>query len=232
MKKNFKLYIICWAILLVVFNVIAFAVPSIFPNTEKFSGSFWVGYICMTLAFIGQLLCAYFAFKAENAKKLFLNIPLVTISYTSLIILAVVSAICMAIPMLPSWIGIVLCVIILGFSAISVIKARTAANIVSDIDDKVKAKSIFIKSLTIDAEGLIARAKNPQSKSAAKKVYEAVRYSDPMSYSALVDIESQITFKFNRFSNAVEDNSNDITEIADEIVILINDRNKKCKLLK
>lgn len=232
MKKNFKLYIICWAILFVIFNVIAFAVPCLFPNTTKYSGSFGIGYTFISLAFIGQLICSYFAIKTENAKKLFLNIPLLTISYTSLILVAIVSAIFMAVPILPTWIGAVICITVFGLSAISVIKAKIAADIVSEIDDKVKTKAMFIKSLTIESENLVLSAKSTQSRAAAQKVYEVVRYSDPMSNIGLADIESQIAYKFNSFSNAVENNSDGIYEAADEIIHLLNDRNKKCKLLK
>ena len=65
------------------------------------------------------------------------------------------------------------------------------------------------------------------------KGYEAVRYSDPMSHDALSSVESQITVKFAELSEAVKtDDANKVTEIANEIIILVGDRNKKCKLLK
>ena len=53
-----------------------------------------------------------------------------------------------------------------------------------------------------------------------------------MSNDALAGVESQITLKFNEFSNAVTGGADNIGNIADELVILIGDRNKKCKLLK
>lgn len=78
----------------------------------------------------------------------------------------------------------------------------------------------------------MARAKDDTAKAACKKVYEAVRCSDPMSNDALAGTESQITLKFAEFSDAVQSGSNDISKLADELTILLNDRNKKCKLLK
>lgn len=66
-----------------------------------------------------------------------------------------------------------------------------------------------------------------------QKVYEAVRYSDPLSSSALDSVESEITIKFSKLSDAVSsDNSEVVAELADDLVILIGERNKKCKLLK
>ena len=236
MKKTFKTYAVLWLILLAVFNVVCFVTPSetVINGVayEKFGGAFWTGYIFITLAFIGQLVCAWFAFKAENLKKLFYNLPLISISYTGLILTIVLGAICMAIPNLPNWVGIIVCILVLAFTAMSVIKASAASDVVEKIDNNVKAQTLFIKSLTVDAESLLSRAGTPDAKGACKKVYEAVRYSDPMSNVALAGLESQITLKFNEFSNAVTGGAEDIGSLADELVVLIGDRNKKCKLLK
>ena len=76
-------------------------------------------------------------------------------------------------------------------------------SIVSDMDARVASSTFFIKSLTSDAETLLGTAKSESLKTAAKKVYEAIRYSDPMSASELAGIESQISYKFNDFSSAV-----------------------------
>ena len=70
-------------------------------------------------------------------------------------------------------------------------------------------------------------------KTEAKKVYEAIRYSDPMSNPALSDLEVQIFDKFNEFSSAVKsDHAEKAKTAAGELMTLIQNRNKKCKLLK
>ena len=67
----------------------------------------------------------------------------------------------------------------------------------------------------------------------SKKVYEAIRYSDPMSNDALASVENQISTKLSELSDAVKaDDFTSVTEIAKEVVILIGDRNKKCKEMK
>ena len=236
MNKKFKYYAIVWAILLAVFNVICFVTPNLVTvagkDYDKFGGAFWVGYIFITLAFIGQLVCAYIALKTDDKTKLFYNIPIIRISYTGLILTVVFGALCMAIPNLPNWVGIIVCVLVLAFTAIAVIKAKAASDVVENIDKKVKAQTLFVKSITVDAESLLARAATPEAKDACKKVFEAVRYSDPMSNDALAGVESQITLKFNELSEAVSGGADNVKNIADELVILIGDRNKKCKLLK
>ena len=233
MKKAFGTYALIWAILLAVFNVICFVTPNEMGGLTKIDSTFWVAYAFITAAFIGQLVCAYIAFKAQNLKKMFYNLPLIPVSYTGLIVMLIFGAAAMAIPGLPSWVGAIVCVLILAFTAIAVIKAGAAGTAVEAIDEKVAVKTAFIKNLTVDAEGILARAKSDAVKTECKKGYEAVRYSEPMSNEGLSVIEAKITVKMDELSVAV--NADDVAkakEVADEMIILVGDRNKKCKALK
>lgn len=231
MKKTFKSYLIIWAILLVLFNVIAFVSPG-WIAYDKYSGSFWVGYAFIMVSFIGQLVCAMKAFRAENLQKLFYSVPLITISYTGLIVSFVVGGLCMLLSPLPYWIAAVAGVIVLVITAIAVIKADTAAELVAEVDEKIKAKTIFIKSLTVDAESLLAKAQDEETKAVCRKVYEAVRYSDPVSNEALGGVESEITLKMAALTQAVANNDAAAKALATELLVLVEDRNKRCKLLK
>ena len=233
MKKSISVYSIIWTICLAVFNVITFVTPNEIGGVSKFSGSFWVGYIFITIAFLGQLACAFVAFKAENLKKFFYNIPLFSIGYGGLVTMLVVGSIFMAIPALPEWIAIIVCVIILAFNAIAIIKATAAADIVSGIDEKIKAQTFFIKSLSIDAQSLMTSAKSDELRAEAKKVYEAIHYSDPMANAALSDLDDQIERQFNAFSDAIKADDAELTkETAVAFVEMVERRNQKCKLLK
>ncbi len=232
MKKVFKFYSAVWAILLALFNVISFVSVG-WAEIPKYTPSFWVGYTFITLSFIGQIVCAYFALKDNDIKKTFYNVSLISISYTGLILSFVFGGLCMIISPLLYWVGIILCAIVLGFNITAVVKATAAIDIVSSIDGKVKESTLFIKSLTVDAESLISRAKSENIKAECKKVYEAVRYSNPMSNNALASIEEDIAIKFPRFSEAViSEDLETVVMLADEIIVLLGDRNKKCKLLK
>lgn len=233
MKKNFKLYLCIWAIFLVIFNLVTFLTPNEVVGLNKFDGAFWVGYIFITLAFIGQLVTAYFAFKEENMQKLFYKISLMRVSFIGLILTLVFGVACMAIPNVPNWLGIILCFAVLGFSAIAVLKAEIAIEEVIKIDEKIKTQTAFIKLLTVDAESLMMKAKSSEIKAECKKVYEAVRYSDPMSNDALSSIEGQIQKQFNAFEVAVEGNELDyVKKLSSDLLIAIDSRNKKCRVLK
>jgi hypothetical protein len=232
MKKGFKLYIVAWCALLVLFNVIAFVSVG-WENQEKYTESFWIGYVFITVMLVGQLACAFFAFKADSAQKMFYNVSLLRTSYAGLIASFIVGGLCMLISSLPYWVGVIVCAIVLAVNVLAVVKASAVISEVDRIDKKIKVQTFFIKSLTVDAETLMAGAKSDEAKEECRKVYEAVRYSDPMSDDALAAVEGQITIRFSALTEAVEaDDIDAVRAVAKEMIVLIGNRNSKCKLLK
>ena len=114
----------------------------------------------------------------------------------------------MLVPVLPYWLGILLCGVVLAFNVIAVVKAAAAIEAVSGIDDKLESHTVFIRTLTADAQGVAALAKSDAVRAECKKVYEVVRYSDPMSSPELSAVEEEISAKFDYFTEAVaEDNA-------------------------
>ena len=139
----------------------------------------------------------------------------------------------MIIPGLPNWVGIIVCMMILAFCAVSVIKAGAAAEVVEQIDKKTAEKTSFIKSMTVKCENITVLAKSDKIKKECKKVCEAVRYSDPVSADELAETEAEIERKLDEFKNAVEDdNADKVNALAGDVVTLVGDRNRMCKGMK
>ena len=164
MKKTFTFYAIIWILLLAVFNVICFVTPNEMFGFEKIDSTFWVAYAFITAAFVGQLVCAYIAFKAENLKKLFYNLPLISVSYTGLIVMLVVGAATMLIPYVPNWVGSIVCFIVLAFTAIAVVKAKGVSDVVSKIDEKVKVNTAFIKKQAVLPKSVVSHIRKLKHK--------------------------------------------------------------------
>lgn len=227
MDKKFKIYFPIWAILFAVFNIISFIIPS-----AKI-GSFWVGYAFINIIIVAQLLCSYLFFNEKTDDGKFLNLPIITVSYISLTVSVVIGSVFMAVPSLPIWITVAVSLLITAFYVISVISIDPVAQHIENTDRDVKINTYFIKSLTADAETLIQTAKEKEIKTTAEKIYEALKYSDPMSNAVLSDCENSITEKFKEFEQAVKcSNCETVEKTAKELLILIDNRNKKCKLLK
>ena len=233
MKKTFGAYAVGWLAALGIFNVITFVTPNEIDGVSKFDTLFWIAYAFITLAFLGQLACAYIMFRGDSLQKTFYNISLYRISMAALVLMLVVGVFCMSIIPIPTWIGIILCSVALAVNVIALSNAELAIVAVSDVDKKIKTKTMFIKMLTADAEALMAKTENEQLRATALKVYEAVRYSDPMSDDALAGVENQMSDRFAAFSAAVCAGDADTAEaLSKELLALISERNTKCKILK
>lgn len=233
MKSKFKYYLIIWVLIIVAFNVVVFVLPREIAGTDRFTGAFWIGYVFIMVMLLAQLGIGWLVFREDNLTKLFYNISLMRISISSLIAMGIVGLICMAVPLIPVWLGVIVCLIALIFSAISLMRAQTAISTIEDIDKKIKVKTFFIKSLLVDIEVFIEKSSLLEIRNELKNLYDAVHYSDPMSEDALSGIETQITLKMSELLEGVEKSDVDIVKNrVKEINILLNERNKKCKLLK
>ena len=231
MKKIFNMYVAIWAVLLVVFNAIAFISPG-WIGIEKYSPSFWIGYVVITFAFLGQLACAWKAFGTDDLQKFFYSVPLIRISYAGLVATFVFGGLCMFLSLLWGWVAAIVCIVVVAITVLAVIKAGTAGEMVGEIDDKIKAETRFIKVYTVKAAELCDFAESAEVKSAAKKIAEAFRYSDPMSCNELRAAEAKIEFVFEKFENAVKTGSEEVSALSEELEKLIKARNNECRLLK
>ena len=222
MKKNKGLAYAVLTIAFVLFNVIAFAVP-----TAK-TATFWVAYVFAAVAFASQIAIWKFAFKgADTLKSKFLGIPLISVGITYLIIQLIAFAIFMAFPIAPTWIAIVVCALIIGISAICLIGTETGREEINRVEEKVEKKVFYIKSLQVDVEMLANTETDADTKAALTKLAEKIRFSDPMSNENLAELEAEITAKVKELKTA--ENKAEIIKVLDS---LITERNKKAKLLK
>ncbi len=258
-KKSFIFYALIWLVAFLMFVSIAFIIPKNFLAkkvveenaqpiivegqvvgyedkvtviTKYQSPVFWVAFAAIVISFFGQLACAFVANMGEENKS-FLGMPLLFTSGGSLIIMLLIGSFCMLFYRFLGWFGIIVCILALGFNAISVFASKLAGDKVGEIDKKIKVQTMYIKMLTADAQTTMAKAEGDEMKELTRKVYEAIRYSDPMSDDLLASVEEKISAKFAEFDEAVEQkNFEGAEEASKSLMILITERNAKCKVLK
>lgn len=183
----------------------------------KFSGSFWSAYIFIMLAFVGQLAISLIAFKETNRLKFVYNLSVITYSYAGMLATVVAGLACIFIPYLPLWVGYWVCGVIMIITLMAVVVAAGSAESVSNRDDEIKAETEVMKKLVTMAEANYKAESNTYKKEELKKVYEALRYSDPISNKSTKEIEKLI------IQNLGNPN---------KVLALIEERNAICKLSK
>lgn len=221
MKKKGLAYAVL-VIAFALFDVVAFFIP-----TEK-TATFWIAYAFSAIAFLLQIVIWKLAFKGtDTIKSKFLGIPLLSVGFRYLVIQVIAFVVFMIFPALPTWIPIVVCSVILGGSAICLIGTETGREEISRVEEKVKSKVFYIKSLQVDVEMLAETESDPTTKAELTKLAEKIRFSDPMSSDALAEIETEIVNKIKEIKT-----SNDKLAIIAVTSALVEERNKKAKILK
>ena len=231
MKKALWIYVAVWTACLAVFNILAFLVPA-FENFPKDTVVFWIGYALTTLVYIANLVSTIKFMHGNGhkyAEKRFYRIPLVR---KHLLFLAVMTVIGYVSVIIPNWVCAILCLVVIIVYLLSILKTSIAISEVERVGENVKQKTQFIKMLTVDAQALDSRASS-EAKALTHKVYEAIRYADPMSDNALSSVEDKLKTAFENFAKAID--INDIVEaesLAHTVLALVSERNDKCKVLK
>ena len=131
------------------------------------------------------------------------------------------------------WIVLLALLVVVAIAGAVYYMSNYMNNVDTSSDFKIKAQTSFIRLSAADAQGYMEKSQNSEIKTSCKKVYEALRYSDPMSTEALQDIEHQISMLMFSLGEAVnQENAVSVKEISTELVNLIGDRERICKALK
>ena len=222
MKKNSTKGYVLLGILFALVSIIAFAVPTIKTAT------FWIAYVFTAAAFAAQIGIWKTALgKAETLKSKFLGFPVVHIGIVYAIVQTVAFEVFMFVPTLPTWSAIVVCSIIVGVSAVCMISADAGRNEIERVEAKVQNKVFYIRELQADIELLADNESNATVKTALTQLAEKIRFSDPLSNEQIADLENKISIKAAELKTAASK-----VEIITELNSLLDERNKKCKILK
>ncbi len=222
MKKSNLSFYISLGITFVLFNLIAFLIP-----TAK-TATFWTAYAFTAVAFAAQIPFWKIAFgKSGDPKSKYHGIPIFRVGITYLIIQLIAFAIFMILQKLPVWLAVLVCSIILAISVLRAIAGHVGVAEINRVEEKIKVKRAFIQLLRVDIEMLALSESEPETKTALQKLAEKVRFSDPMSHEMLSELESRMIAKVDEMKTAV-----DKTALILEIDALLTERNKKCTILK
>ena len=108
-----------------------------------------------------------------------------------------------------------------------VLTATVGRRHIKRVSEKAKQKTLYLQNLQTDVELLAEVEPHPDAKAALQALAEKLRYSDPMSDETLAALEREIADKVNVLKTTA-----DKTQSAAEIALLLDERNKKCKILK
>lgn len=234
-NKNLKYYLIVWSLALVAFNLITFIIPNEVMGIVRYSNAaFWVSYALITLSFVAQLLCSIKLLTETDKQRVFLKLPLFTTSFIVTGISLVIGLIFMNIPVIPAWIGAIVCILATVYYAVGLFSCLALETNVANVNQQTKQKVSFMENLLNKLEVLIAYTKSEELVKELKKVYEEVKFSDVVSHPKLKEVEDKISLTFNQLNENITQNSDEAL-IIEQCHILsqqIKERKFICKICK
>lgn len=231
MKKNSVRWWVVLAVVLVVYNVIAFAVP--FPKNAVF----FVSWAFTLIAIAAQIyvVCSAF-YRGEGAKSKFYGFPIAKIGAVYLAVQMALSLVFMALGLavsLPVWVPLVLYVVLLGAAAVGLISTEATRDEIARQDTKLKKDVSCMRTLQSKAMAMVPLAKDASVRAALEKFAEDIRFSDPVSSAALEAAESDLSTCVDDLQQAVLDNDQEAAlSLEKRAEMLLAERNRLCKLEK
>ena len=230
MSKNKLRFYIVLAILFVVLSVIAFVLP--FQKTA----TFWLSYAFAAIAIAVQIYAYPKAFDGPTVKSKFYGFPLARVSTIYLIAQLALSLLFVIVGkfvQVPSWIPVVLYVILVGVFAIGFIAADSMKEEVERQDTVHKARVDTMRALQSKSVFIASQCDDSETKKALNKLAESFRFSDPVSSDALNDIEASLNALVDELQSAVLEKDNAAAKtLCTKVEAMLADRNRMCKLNK
>ncbi len=231
MKKASRyLILISAALIAVLLNVILFLTV---PDGRTEAGVFWLAWTFAFPVNIIAFVLVFFWTGKRGANEL-VQMPIAYyISFVFAGIYLAVGAVLMYLPIKAFAFPVIL---LMSVSVVYIIVAMWAvlgAEYIMKNERYTKEKVMFIAFLRADIEDLAGRTADAALSAKLSALADAVRFSDPMSHPSLMGQESAISAKVAQVGELItKGNTESALSAVSEIERLLEERNRRCKILK
>lgn len=229
MKKNAIRWWVVLGVVLVVYNVLAFALP--FPKTAVFA----VSYLFTMIAILAQIYVIRTAFyRGEGVKSKFYGFPIAKLGVIYLAVQLIAGLVFMALGLIvPVWLSLALYVVLLGVAAAGFVAADAARDEVVRQEVKLEKDVSRMREFQAKGRALVTLNQIPEAARPLEKLAEDLRFSDPVSSEALTEIEDQLAECLAQLQEAVSaQKTEQILSVCQEAERILAERNQLCKLSK
>lgn len=222
MKKGSIRGAVCMAVLLAMYLLLAFWAPM---------AVVWVSFGFAVVAFGVAAYSIYMAFfKKPGARSRYYGFPIARIGVSYGFVQLALSFLVLALGRwIPVWAAVLVYTLLLVAAVFGMVGADTAAEEIQHQDEKLKKNVAFMRALQSQVNQMAAQCGLPE----VKQFSEDVRYSDPVSSSALAEIERDLSAAVDDLQAAVTDGDQEAAlQLVQKAEGLLRERNRLCKLNK
>lgn len=238
MKKNMQLLIAAYAVIFIVGTIIALVLVE---NKDAF---FWTSYGFAVIAIAGMLL-SNLKLGISNSKHFPAEMSFTTLSAFYLVAVVIIIILFTAVVSISS--GLYFAIHLGTFAVFVAIFLFTAIgrNYIVSQGNAVKLQVADNKLIVADVQNILTSANElpdsvkAEAKKAIERVYEKIRFSDPMQNELLASHDQKIKDQVDVLSKKVldmitarQEDMTDLNQIVNDLIHLIDDRNRRAKILK
>lgn len=225
MKKDIFRCVISLAVVLVLYLLVVFLIPFVQTPT------FWISFV-FTLASFGiaaAAICIAFL-RSEETKSRFYGFPIARIGLIYGGAQLVVGLVCMALGCwIPWWTAVLVYALGMGAAILGLISTEAVVDHIQSQDAQQKKVVTVLRGLQSKVNLMALTCSEP----ALKQLAEELRFADPVSSEALVEIEVELAGAVDALQEAVVDGDTEaILSQCNRATTLLHERNRQCKLNK
>ena len=227
--KNSTRGLIVIAIALVVFSVVAFAIP--FAHTT----AFWVAYGFGALAILFQLYIFKVSFATDgDAKSRFYGFPIARLGVYYLIAQLIASVIEMALSkVIPTGAAVAVNVLLLALAVVGCITVDAMRDEIIRQDGALKKNVGNMRELQSLSSALVGQCGDEALKPMLQKLADEFRYSDPVSSEKTLELEEDMKVQLGDIQQAlVEGDSDGAKKLCGKLMGSLAERNRICSVSK
>lgn len=226
-KSLLAVYAILLFVLIILFAVIPF---------RKIAAS-WIAFaFCIVSLVIGFFITLYAFKKDEKLVSKVYGFPVLRVGaiYTiAQLVIGVIVCTLGAFIIVPSWIILIISIIMLAAAAIGLIATDNTRDIIAEQDASVVERTKQVALFNIDIASVIDCCDSSEIKAILEKLAEEFRYSDPVSSDETKEIEAVIAEKIRVLKDSLATDSDEALKAKIvEIKRSLADRNRICKATK
>lgn len=227
-KSNLKFGIVI-GVLFIIYNLLMFVLPF-----EK-NGMFWLSYGFTLDAFVIAVVACIIAFRSgTDIMSKFYGFPIAKVGVMYLCIQIMICFMFVIFSRkIQIWLGVLVYAVALGIAIVGLVVTDSVRDNIQCEDIKLAKEISVIRAAQSKVNQMAVQCNDSGAALAVKQFSDELRFSDPVSGSALVEIEADLTAVIDEIQQAVVDeNVDSIMKLCKKATEILNERNRLCKLNK
>lgn len=206
----------------------------VFLIFDNYTDALWISYCFTILAIIVEFSIPLLSSRDADVKRVpVLGLSRIAVTTVYFLVQLIVGIILMATGV-RTIVAVIICAVILAAYLLVTLMSVMGGSYIADVETENKASTALIKSTVAMAELAYNSERDDEKKKVLKKLYEALRYSDPISATAEIQaLDASIKAKVIQVRESVRDCSLDeLVRDVERIVETIQERNTLCRSSK